>query len=78
MEKQKLKTIWHYILEDILAIHYHKNLIGKCKVPVHTLKAYGGMKVQLNSFLTSELIGGECYLRAAAVLHSGGGGPGTH
>lgn len=71
------QTTWHYILEDILAIHCHKNLKGKGKVPVHTLKAYGGMEVQLHSFLTSELRGGECCLCAAAVLHSLGGGPGT-
>jgi len=38
----------------------------------------GGMEVQLHSFLTSELNGCECYLCAAAVLHSGRGGPGTH
>jgi len=36
------QTTWHYILEDILAIHFHKNLKGKGKVPVHTLRAYGG------------------------------------
>ena len=39
------QTTWHYILEDILAIHCHKNLKGKGKVPVHTLKAYGDMEV---------------------------------
>jgi len=37
------QTTWHYILEDILAIHCHKNLKGKD--PVHTLKAYGDMEV---------------------------------
>lgn len=38
------QTTWHYILEDILAIHCHKNLKGKGKVPVNTLKAYGGWR----------------------------------
>jgi len=72
------QTTWHYILEDILVIHCHKNLKGKGKAPVRTLKVYGGMEVYLHSFLTSELSGGECCLRCAAVLHSGGGGPVTH
>ena len=72
------QTTWHYIPEDILSIYCHKNFRGKGKVPVHTMKAYGGLEIQLHSFLTLELSRGECYIHAAAVLCARGGDPSTH
>lgn len=74
-------------LSDYMALHSRRHFllfiaIRTSKVKVKSLctpwRYMGGMEVQVHSFLTSELSGGECYLCAAAVLHSRGGGLGTH
>jgi hypothetical protein len=52
--------------------------LSLCLIKHHAMKTYGGVEVQLHTFLTSALVGGEWFVSRAGCFTPGERAPGTH